>query len=114
MFVAGYRGLLFSNTKYGYRSVGVLLPDESPELSFQYPQKFAHRVDPESQVLDVYRGGEFFEAAPGGRRYFRFTGEVVTSRPQNRWLMLVGTLLTFGGLAGFLIEARLRTMRPRT
>lgn len=111
LFLAGHRGLVFSNTQYGYRSVGVLLPDESPELAFRYPQKFASRVMPESRVLDVYRGGEFFEAVPGGRRYFTFTGEVVTSRPQNRWLMLVGALLGFGGLAGFLIEARLRSMR---
>lgn len=65
-------------------------------------------------MLDVYRGREYFDAVPGGRRYYTFTGEVVTSRPQNRWLMLVGTLLTFGGLAGFLVEARLRAMRPRT
>jgi transcriptional regulator with XRE-family HTH domain len=32
-------------------------------------------------------------------------------RPQNRWLMLAGVLLTFGGIVGFLVEARLRRVR---
>ncbi len=109
--VAGYRGFLFSNTQYGYRSVGVLMPGESPDLPYRNPDAFANRVMPDSLLLDVYRGGEFFETVPEGKRYYTYTGSVVTERPQNRLLMLAGALLTIGGIVGFIIEARLRRVR---
>lgn len=111
LIAAGYRGFLFSNTQYGYRSVGVLMPGESPELPYRSPEAFAPRVMPESQLLDVYRGTEFFETVPEGKRYYTFTGSVTNERPQNRLLMLAGALLTFGGIVGFIVEARLRRVR---
>lgn len=109
--LAGYRGLLFSNTQYGYRSVLVLLPGESPQAPFLNPQKFADRVMPDSQLLDEYRGEDYFESVPGGTRFYTYVGEHLTSRPQNRLLMLAGALLTFGGIVGFIVEARLRRVR---
>jgi len=33
-------------------------------------------------------------------------------RSENRYLMLLGTLLAFGGLLGFLVEFRLRSVKP--
>ena len=111
LFLAGYRGLLFSNTQYGYRSVVVLLPGESPEAPLLNPQKFRDRVMPDSQLLDVYRGTEFFEPVPGGTRFYTYVGDHVSLRPQNRLLMLAGALLTFGGIVGFLVEARLRRVQ---
>lgn len=35
-------------------------------------------------------------------------GQIENSRPENRHPMLLGTLLIFGGLFGFRVEARLR------
>ena len=129
---AGYRGLLFSNVQYNYESLGVLLPGESPDFFDKYggllqeqiragqlaPQELASRVleiekrkNLEYRVLDEYRGRGFMEQVPGGSRFYFFQHPSSHERPQNRWLMFIGALLTFGGIIGFIVEARLRSVR---
>jgi transcriptional regulator with XRE-family HTH domain len=111
--LAGQRGWLFSNKQYNYHSAGVLLPGESPQSfsMFQFQPETINRVMPDHRLLDVYRGEGFTETVPGGTRYYTYRNYSVTVRPQNRILMLTGALLTFGGIVGFIIEARLRRVR---
>jgi len=130
--VAGWRGLLFSNTQYNYSSPGVLLPGEpsdfferhAHELMQRYQAgeitdkermrlvvEFNKRFATDYKLLDEYRGLGYLEKVPGGMRSYDHDTEEYSSRPQNRWLMLAGVLLTFSGLTGFIIEARLRQAR---
>ena len=130
--VAGLRGLMFSNTQFNYVSSGVLLPGEPPDFFDTYrgllfEQRAANLITDQERndrvmeiekrrmtdyrLLDEYRGKAFSEEVPGGQRTWFFQREVAFERPQNRWLMLAGVLLTFGGLIGFVVETRLRRVR---
>jgi transcriptional regulator with XRE-family HTH domain len=126
--IAGLRGLVFSSTQYNYESPGILLPGE-PTDPYDPFNLHAHGELTEQQrverlmeirkrriadyrVLDEYRGRAFTEKVPGGERaYYVQLPPMTYERPENRWLMLAGVLLTFGGIVGFIIEARLRTVR---
>lgn len=130
--VAGWRGLLFSNTQLEYESPGILLSGEPPDF-FERSKAMLHnqseagvisvkerieriaelnrRMVTDSKVLYDYRGVSYVEKVPGGQRAYFFQRELGYERPQNRWLMLAGVLLTFGGIVGFIIEARLRQVR---
>jgi transcriptional regulator with XRE-family HTH domain len=130
--MAGWRGLLFSNVQYSYYSPGVLKPGEptnffekqeyllmqryqSQEITdkerMRLVQEFNKRFAQDYQLLDESRGQGYLEDVPGGLRTYTFVKSNLAKRPQNRWLMLVGTLFTFGGIAGFIVEARLRQVR---
>lgn len=132
LVVAGQRGLLFPNTRYVYESDGVLLTGEptnyfdvqmgllnnkraggmiSGEELSQKVDEFTRRVQQQVRSLDVYRGEAFIEPAPVGKRRFKLARITETERPQNRWLMFCGALLTFGGIFGFIVEQRLRSVR---
>jgi len=132
LVVAGYRGLVFSNQQFNYESLGLLLPGESPDYFEKYAgllheQQMAGMITPQERVarvlevekrksldyrlLDEYRGRGFLEKVPGGCRYYYFQHPSEFERPQNRWLMACGALLAFAGIVGFLIEARLRSVR---
>jgi hypothetical protein len=39
------------------------------------------------------------------------SGQRVIERAPNRWLMLMGAFLTFGGIVGFVVEQRLRSVK---
>ena len=73
--------------------------------------EFAKRFQQEHVVLDEYRGQGFTEKVPGGLRAYSYAATVTTERPQNRWLVLAGSLFTFGGIFGFIVEQRLRRIR---
>ena len=130
--VAGYRGLIFPNTQYSYSSDGVVLPGEpsnifqnfrmlliskeqSGELSMQDGSKreaeYMSRVDEQNLMLGEYRGIAFVEPVKGGSRNYNFRGQFESTRWQNRHLMLLGMLLTFAGIFGFIVEFRLRHAR---
>ena len=130
--VAGYRGLLISNVQYNYESPGILQPGESADFFEKYPgmliqqlsagqitaQERALRVleiekrkSLDYRLLDEYRGRGFMEQVPGGSRFFFFQHSSDYERPKNRWLMLMGALLAFCGIVGFIVEARLRSVR---
>jgi transcriptional regulator with XRE-family HTH domain len=130
--LAGYRGMLFSNMQYDYESVGVLQPGEAPDFFDSYGgilreqvaagqiterQRSARVLEIEARksrdyrLIDEYRGQGFMEKVPGGSRFYTFRNPSGYARPQNRWLMFIGTLLACGGLVGFVVEARLRSVR---
>lgn len=133
LVVAGYRGLLFSNNLYSYYSPGVILPGEPTNIFEIYDNLLVNRLQAgeidlkdrasqagefakrkqESRLLsDEYRGIGFSEEVPGGIRTYSYTHtSVPVERPQNRWITLVGTLLTFGGILGFVVEQRLRGVK---
>lgn len=129
---AGWRGLLFSNTQLDYESPGILLPGEPTDLFDRYPGNLYElsangaisdeernekmleinkRKVRDSKVLYDYRGLSYVEEVPGGQRAYFFQREMGFERPENRWLMLAGVLLAFGGIVGFFVEARLRQVR---
>jgi len=132
LFVSGLRGLVFSNTQFNYASSGLLREGEPADLFDVYvglnwaqraaggvPEKelneraldIARRRLPAFRLLDDYRGKAFTEEVPGGLRTWFFQRAEQFERPENRWLMLAGVLLGFGGLIGFIVEARLRRVR---
>lgn len=117
--VAGYRGLLFSDTQYGYYSQGVVLPGEPTDV-YRKLATFGAAQDPiqarireDYFVTDVYRGEVFVVPVEGGSRTYSFTKQTEHQRPANRYLMLLGTVLAFAGLLGFVVEYRLRSV-PRS
>jgi transcriptional regulator with XRE-family HTH domain len=129
---AGYRGLLFSNMQYNYKSPGVVLPGE-PSNIFEMHQgllhtkrnagqitdaeftaqieQFSRRYDLHVLLLGEYRGEAFVEKVGGGQRQYSASGSVYSERPENRWLLFIGALLTFSGLVGFVVEQRLRSVK---
>ncbi len=130
--IAGMRGLLFSNTQFNYESPGVLLPGESTDffetyggVLFQQMQagvitdkeraertlEINRRRVHDYRLLDDYRGKAFTEDVPGGQRTWFFQRASDFRRPENRWLMVAGVLLTFGGITGFIVEGRMRSVR---
>jgi transcriptional regulator with XRE-family HTH domain len=127
--VAGYRGYIFSNVQYNYRSDGVVLPGEPSDIFDHFrmwvrarvatgeiaPQdaekraaEFEARYNEDNVVTSDYRGLAFVAPVEGGTRAYRFQAEAAANPRENRYLMLLGTLLTFGGIFGFFVEARLR------
>lgn len=130
--VAGYRGLLFSNEQFNYASAGLLKSGETPDFFDTYRVLLNHeesagritaaqihervlevesRKSVEYLLLDEYRGQGFLERVSGGDRFYTFQRASAFERPQNRWLMFLGALLTFGGITGFIVESRLRGVR---
>lgn len=132
---AGQLGLIFTNEQYGYVSAGVVKPGESQHIFDNWRQAIETHFGPgsfeaagkamsdkqqemfkrlaEDYILtNEYRGEIFVLPVEGGSRTYKLqSSESQRSkalRNENRLLMLVGFLLTFGGLAGFLVEFRLR------
>lgn len=132
LIVAGHRGLIFSNTVYQYESLGITKPGEPKELFFDdrirhiflvktiWPSNEQHNIvktfeserrDIQMILKDQYLGDSYVEKVEGGFRMFRSRGSHPTERFENRWLMLVGFLLTFCGVFGFITEYRLRKLQ---
>jgi transcriptional regulator with XRE-family HTH domain len=133
LVLAGYRGLLFSNQQYTYFSPGVILPGEpsnifSTHSDFLRRRFWAHEItDVEQNKLeyefnmkrirvdyllsDTYRGEAFAVKVDGGRRDYDLRKVAEHERVENRYLTLLGLLLTFGGLFGFFVEARMRSVK---
>lgn len=132
----GQLGLIFTNERYGYVSAGVVKPGESQRIfdnwrqavepetvgsgSFETlgkamsdkQQEMFKRLAEDYILTNDYRGEIFVLPVDGGSRTYKLqSSESQRSkalRKENRLLMLIGFLLTFGGLAGFLVEFRLR------
>jgi hypothetical protein len=66
------------------------------------------QINEHALVLEDYRGTSFVEPAEGGSRTYKQWGQEITTRRENRYLMLFGTLFTFAGIFGFFVEFRLR------
>lgn len=130
---AGYRGLIFSDKQFTYSSPGVILPGEPSNIFSIYPGLLMNRfwgkeitseernklevefnmkrIREDILLSDSYRGEEFGVNVAGGERRYELRKIVEYVRTENRYLMLIGSLLAFGGLFGFFVEARLRSVR---
>lgn len=136
LIVAGYMGLVFANKQYTYVSPGVTKPGESRLIFDNWRQTIESasgpgaweagakaRSDKQQEIVqrlvedylltNDYKGEIFVVPAEGGSRTYKLMSssqdEKDMLRKENRLLILVGFLLTFGGSAGFFIEYRLRS-----
>jgi len=130
---AGYEGLIFSDKQFTYSSPGVILPGEPTNIFSIYSgllhaRKLAREItDEERNKLEVefnmkrvrqdlllsdrYRGEEFAVKVDDGERRYELKKLTEYVRVENRFLLLFGSLLTFGGLFGFFVESRLRSVK---
>ena len=69
------------------------------------------RIRTDFLLSDTYRGEEFEVPVDGGRRGYQLRKVANFERVENRYLTLLGLLLTFGGLFGFIVEARMRSVK---
>ena len=134
---SAHKGLLFSNKQFEYVSAGVVLAGESvnifgnweqklrPPVGVQYTdeiyeainlkkQEMTRRLAEDYLLLNDYRGTRFNIPVEGGTRTYEYYGAFGEGKDflplKNRILMLIGFLLTFGGLTGFFVEYRLRKL----
>ncbi len=135
LIVAGYKALLFNSSQYEYASAGILLAGEPVDFiehwqryeaqdrcQFMMDDECANkREDRANQVKSMatryrvdtiltneYKGEYIYKNVEGGSRAYKFKNLNTVSRAENSYLILLGTLLTFGGIFGFFIEFRLR------
>jgi transcriptional regulator with XRE-family HTH domain len=133
LIVSGYKSLIFGATQSEYVSRGVIELNEPKDLfenSHRYfysngcPQNVHHPNDPqactdpsqninvrekiETLLLAEYQGVVIYRNVEGGQRVYSFRSTRPGNDSPNRWLMLIGTLLTFSGLFGFFVEFHLR------
>jgi len=135
LIVAGYNVLIFSNLKYEYVSYYILQPGETEQMvelweSYEIPiaceigkveecnKKQAERADKRKKIaarsivdtiLSPTDQGEYiYKDISGGFRAYKRRGQIISVAPQNGYLIVLGSLLTFGGIFGFFVEFRLR------
>lgn len=74
--------------------------------------EYEARYNEDNLVSNDYRGLAFVEPVKGGTRTYTHQTNEEATRPENRYLMLLGTLLAFAGIFGFFVEYRLRRVSP--
>jgi transcriptional regulator with XRE-family HTH domain len=132
LFVAGYKDMLISGWQYTYVSQGVIHPDEPSDVFSMtdswlmskvrtgaindagYREQKAEilaRMKNEFRTLREHRGYAFIEQVPGGSRIYTLQNSSYQEPAGNRILTVVGLLLTFCGVFGFIVEWRLRQLR---
>lgn len=131
LIVAGGLNWVFPNKMYNYTSYGVLMDGEPSDLFLTYGDyirnskenkdlneadiqiKIAEfktkRIRHNALILSEFRGRQFEENITNGKRmYIKDHDDIIIQRKENNFLMLLGTLMCFAGLFGFILEARLR------
>jgi len=135
LIVAGYKSLIFSSIQYEYASDGILLAGEpwdfiSSWQRYEAKDSCTFNVSDECQkkseeratkdkvirarikigtlLPNSYQGKYIYKDVEGGFRIYEFKGDRIIHRTENRYLMLVGTLIAFSGFFGFFVELRLR------
>jgi len=133
LIVAGYKSLIFGAVQYEYISGGVIKSNEPTDL-FEKQNRYFYsngcplpvdgKFDPkecedpskninvrkkvETLLLAKYQGTVIYTNVEGGQRVYYYGTLREGNKEPNRWLMLIGSFLTFGGLFGFFVEFRLR------
>ena len=131
LIVAGGMNWVFPNKMYNYTSYGVLMDGEPSDLlsahgnyimnskeneTLSFDEKLikiaefkTKRIREQTLILNEYRGKQFEQSVENGKRiYLKDGDDVIIQRKENNFLMLLGTLMCFAGLFGFILEARLR------
>lgn len=134
LIVAGYRGLIFSNTVYQYESQGITKPEEPLDLfldrqilaAFLFKTSF-HSLSKEQAdelvtfeierkkfdvvITGTFSGSTYIEKVDGGFRNYYLRHQQIAENPANKWIMLSGFFLLFSGIFGFITEYRLRKLQ---
>lgn len=105
-----------ADRKFQYRSEGVLLQDEAltafasiHSTDNNRRETMLERLDQIDQVLSVYRGDNFVDTTPEGRRFYELYAEPETSGHSPMRLFIIPALMfLFGSLGCFLIGFRWR------
>lgn len=112
-FVGGMTDLFFPGTWYQYESLGVLKNDDMVWQFVDHPvdeinesveewalrmQQNRSRLDPEYRLMYSYRGRQFIETVPAGRRYFTQTGAGEGQRWENELFKALGAMLVAAGM----------------
>ncbi len=135
LIVAGYQSLLFSNAQYTYSSTGILLAGEPVDFIESWhryeaqdkcqftvsdecagkreelanrTKSMAARYRVDTILTNDNRGEYIYKNVEGGSRAYKFKNLNNVSRAENNYLILLGVLLTFSGIFGFIVEFRLR------
>jgi transcriptional regulator with XRE-family HTH domain len=134
LFFAGQQKLLGSGFTYTYESPGVAHADEPTDIfgfgmadswlqaEFRAGEiteadfakrrlEIMSRMKSDIVILDESRGDGFIAQVPGGTRLYKLKGSAYNDPPANRYAMFGGLLLAFASLFGFIIEARLRSLK---
>lgn len=132
LFAAGYKAFLFPTELNDYISYGIERPDEPSNIFEEYRRilnqrisageiderqgeklalEFANRQQIDTLLTNEFRGHYFTAPVKGGKRTYKFSGSIYTDNLPNRAFMLIGSLLTFAGVFGFLVEYRLRSVK---
>ena len=82
------------------RLAGVISIEEEQKLKYEFE---LNRHRPEHIALNNFQGDFFNRDVSGGFRQFSLRSRERTSRAENNYLMLLGTLLAFAGLFGFIV-----------
>lgn len=133
LIVAGYKTLIFPSSVFEYRSSGILKSGEPDELFENVDGHFIRmgcsnfanlpgdndnckalrkdirmRASQQTLLLTEYQGNIIYREVEGGKRAFMSRGTQFINSPINRYLILLGSFLTLGGIFGFFVEFRLR------
>lgn len=134
LFLAGHQGLLFPRQQFDYASQGVVLPGEPSDILSSYMGlllptlrvggesdnsreidalrvQYRNRINEHHILTTDFRGKAFILPVEGGSRTYELVSSGEYERRENRYLMLLGALLTFAGVLGFFVEHRLRSVR---
>ena len=140
LIVAGYKALIFKNVKYQYESYLVLTVGETEELFLNfnlYPSTqpcigtavdIAHclkkneereaqrkaaqaRVKVDTLFMNDHQGEYIYRDVKGGHREYKYKGQNISTATQNAYLLLLGSFISIGGLFGFIVEFRLRSLK---
>jgi transcriptional regulator with XRE-family HTH domain len=133
LMLAANDGIIFSNSQYKYESPGVILDGESEDIFKQYRTIQAMKKDAKiitheefSKLISEFemsrvrletletwgnKGTVFFKTVDNGRRKFELVSMKYTDSTGNKLLQFLGALFLFCGLAGFIIEWRLRKLQ---
>jgi len=125
IFYIGSSKQLFSETRFQYRSEGVVLTGEQKEIFRNWKNLIDRNQDNltarvRAKELEInqrkdmiyfyayeHKGRGFELNDKNGRRYYYLTGDVQSPRLINAWLQIFGVLFFTAGILFFALETRL-------
>lgn len=129
LFYIGFSKQLFDENYVQYVSRGIILPEESKHIFYNWDDLIDRSVEGASRKArakavemekrfdevivthDSDIGAHYVEEVEGGRRYFKKYHSIQKPRRVNAWLQVLGVFLFVAGIMGFIIERRLFSSR---
>jgi len=125
LFYIGFSKQLFSETRFQYKSAGVLLAGEPKDVFWNWKNlidrnKADYNTRVRAKELEInqrkdviyhlsyeHKGRGFLMNDENGKRYYSLTGDVQAPRLINAWLQIFGVLFFTAGIMFFVLETRL-------